>query len=317
VAQFVATVMRQFIEPDATILEPSAGGGAILDQFPGAVGLDLHPTRDDIIQADFLTDDVATVTGLTVDHSKLVIVGNPPYGAESSIAIAFLNKSLSLADTVGFILPMSFGYYEVQQFIDPRARLIVDIELPRASYTLAGVGYPVFARFQIWTTKPATDIYVYQGTVDKIGIGKRTRMDRAKIECRVADDLRSRNPDVLECDDLKVVRRRGDKAPAFSLAVPVPRSSKYESNITTDPAKIVPRYEYWFVVAKAVADVGKLVARLAKIPFLKFASRHCHRGQRFVMFDAIKEYLRLKAAEPAPVAVGVNDNEVQQMEKAA
>lgn len=309
VAEFIGNVMRTFAPADAVIVEPSAGGGAILDQFPGAVGIDIHPTRDDIVKANFLNDDVATVAGLTTEQqSRLCIVGNPPYGEKSSMAVAFLNKALSMADTVGFILPISFGYHEVQQYVTPSARLIVDIVLPRASFTLAGKGYGVWSRFQIWTTKPAVaGAYVYQGKVEWIGRGGQARVGRAKIKCGLADDLRSRSPEILECDDFKVLRRRGDEAPAFAFAIPVPRSSKYESNITTDPAKIVSRYEYWFVVAKTAVDLGKMVARLLKIPFLKLALRHCHRGQRFVMFDAIKEYRLIKAAESS-LDVAVNDD---------
>lgn len=41
VAEFVANVVRTFAPKNAVYLEPSAGGGAILDQFPGAIGLDL------------------------------------------------------------------------------------------------------------------------------------------------------------------------------------------------------------------------------------------------------------------------------------
>jgi predicted RNA methylase len=309
VAKFVANALRTFATKDAFYLEPTAGGGAILDQFPGAIGLDLCPTRDDIIQADFLTADVAKVAGLTADQRKrLVIVGNPPFGKGARQAVAFLNRSLELASTVGFILPICMGYHALQREVTRGARLVVDVILPKAGYTLAGKAANVAARFQVWTTDPTVSPgYVYEGRWSKVG-------HKPRIIARPVADLR-RQADALESEDLRLVRWRAGKiAPRFAVAFPFTKVRDYAAQMVTRAADLIAGRDYWLIMAKAGA--GAVIERLKRVDLKAIANLHHHRGQRFVGVDIVQAIGRI-ASNDVGTFVPANQNEFYQLEKAA
>ncbi|MDE0604598.1 MAG: hypothetical protein OXI18_09360 [bacterium] len=85
-------------------IEPSAGTGAFYDLLPEArrIGVDLIPYRLDYDIADFLSW-APPQNGL-----QYAVVGNPPFGHRSWLALAFVNRAATFADYVGMILPMSF-----------------------------------------------------------------------------------------------------------------------------------------------------------------------------------------------------------------
>ena len=43
-----------------------------------------------------------------LNSRKIHVIGNPPFGRQSSLAIKFIKKSCSFSDTISFILPKSF-----------------------------------------------------------------------------------------------------------------------------------------------------------------------------------------------------------------
>ena len=65
------------------IIEPSAGSGKILDFLPEdkRIGLDLDPKRDDIIKGDFFD--------YIFPKGKNLVIGNPPFGRNSKLALQF------------------------------------------------------------------------------------------------------------------------------------------------------------------------------------------------------------------------------------
>jgi len=77
------------------------------------------------------------------------IIGNPPFGNRSRDAIAFLKKALSLSNNVGFLLPISFRKWSVQQHIDKKARLVLDVDLPIDAFKIKGLR----TCFQVWSTQ--------------------------------------------------------------------------------------------------------------------------------------------------------------------
>lgn len=91
--------------PEAySFIEPSAGTGAFYGLLPEArrVGVDLIPYRPEYEVADFLSWSPQR------SGTKWAVVGNPPFGHRSWLALAFVNHAATFADYLGMILPMSF-----------------------------------------------------------------------------------------------------------------------------------------------------------------------------------------------------------------
>lgn len=132
-------------------LEPSAGLGAFLDALDQCgyswVAGDLDPHHDGVVQQDFLGD---YDWGLSRDD---IVIGNPPFGKRSVLAVNFINKGLELADTVAFILPIQFNKYLTQKRINKDARLVYSDILNPESFTFNGKPYKVRSVFQVWTLR--------------------------------------------------------------------------------------------------------------------------------------------------------------------
>jgi hypothetical protein len=66
---------------------------------------DLEPDNEEIIKQDYLLYDYDNIKKI---YSKIHIIGNPPFGRQSSLAIKFIKKSCEFCDTISFILPLNF-----------------------------------------------------------------------------------------------------------------------------------------------------------------------------------------------------------------
>ena len=75
-------------------IEPSAGNGAfnngIKSLFKNYKFYDLEPENSEIIKQDYLEYDHNTINKKKVN--KVHIIGNPPFGRQSSLAIKFIKK---------------------------------------------------------------------------------------------------------------------------------------------------------------------------------------------------------------------------------
>jgi hypothetical protein len=63
-----------------------------------------------------------------------VIVGNPPYGKNASLAVKFLNKSAELADYISFVLPRTFRKPSVLNRINEHLHLTEDEDTPNETF---------------------------------------------------------------------------------------------------------------------------------------------------------------------------------------
>lgn len=133
-------------------LEPSAGSGAFCEPLWASgrrvVAVDLAPEGPGIDRADFLAEDIS---GL-LPSGPGVVIGNPPYGKRSRLALEFVDRALSYAPVVGFILPIQFDKYLTQKNIRPDARLMLSERLPDDAFTDRGKVKRVRSVFQVWTT---------------------------------------------------------------------------------------------------------------------------------------------------------------------
>lgn len=102
VEQAVTTIGRDNI---TEVIEPSIGNGAfVTDILPIDLGIDLDPQLDTkpipILATDYLTAEIPYKRGR-------LIIGNPPYGRCLNLAQKFYDKSVEIADYIGFVLPIS------------------------------------------------------------------------------------------------------------------------------------------------------------------------------------------------------------------
>jgi len=106
-------------------LEPSAGTGSfykLLDKDK-RIGIDLEPKYKDIITMDYLKY-------IPEKNKKYLVIGNPPFGRISSLAIKFFNKSAEFADCIAFIIPRTFKRISVQNKLNLNFKLYYNKDLP-------------------------------------------------------------------------------------------------------------------------------------------------------------------------------------------
>lgn len=130
------------------IVEPSAGNGSFLNQIPSnkKIGIDISPEHPDIIKQDFFDYYPPP------EHKNILVIGNPPFGRISSLAIKFFNHSAKWANAIAFIIPRTFRKTSIQNRLDNRFHLVYDEELPNRPCCFSPA-MAVKCCFQIWEKK--------------------------------------------------------------------------------------------------------------------------------------------------------------------
>jgi len=131
------------------VIEPSAGNGSFSKNInhKNLISLDIDPEDDMIIKMDWFNFQYDK-------KGKVLVIGNPPFGNQGSLAIKFFKKCDELnVDTIAFILPKSFKKETLKNRIPKFYHLINEIDLDDNSYTLFDNDYLVPSIFQIWERK--------------------------------------------------------------------------------------------------------------------------------------------------------------------
>jgi predicted RNA methylase len=142
------------IKPDDLVIEPSAGNGSFIKGIKSITSnfkfYDLEPDNEEIIKQDYLLYDYGIIKKT---FNKIHIIGNPPFGRQSSLTIKFIKKSCEFCDSVSFILPKSFKKDSLKKTFPLKFHLIFEIELPDKSFLVDGIEHNVPCIFQIWQKK--------------------------------------------------------------------------------------------------------------------------------------------------------------------
>ena len=129
-------------------VEPAAGHGAFVHPLRQAgkpvIALDLFPQGEDIRQGDFLRDNLWPADG------KIAVVGNPPFGKNSSLAVKFFNRAAERADLIAFILPRTFRKHSIHRRLNPYFVLQVDEDVPDYAFVKDSKPYDVPCAWQVW-----------------------------------------------------------------------------------------------------------------------------------------------------------------------
>lgn len=141
------------INDDDLIIEPSAGNGSFIESIKSLTDnylfYDLHPENEEIIEQDYLKLDITNF----IQFNQVHIIGNPPFGRQSSLALKFIKKSTTFCDTISFILPKSFKKDSLKKRFPLDFHLVHEEDLPSSAFLVNGEEYDVPCVFQIWQKK--------------------------------------------------------------------------------------------------------------------------------------------------------------------
>lgn len=130
------------------IVEPSAGMGSFYRLFPfGSLGYDVDPKYPGILKADFLTVQIKT-------DRKIAVIGNPPFGRNSNMAIDFFNHAARQAHVIAMILPRTFRKPWAENQLDRAFHLLREETVPDNAFLFRGKPFNVPTVFQIWERRP-------------------------------------------------------------------------------------------------------------------------------------------------------------------
>jgi predicted RNA methylase len=133
------------------VIDPCCGDGSFYSNINFTkIGIDISPDIEGVIKHDFLTWDF---TNLRFKSNEIVVISNPPFGKQGSLALKFIKRCSLFSDTIAFILPLSFAKVSMKNKIPEYFHLEYEEILPDNSFLLDGVDYDVKCVFQIWKKK--------------------------------------------------------------------------------------------------------------------------------------------------------------------
>jgi len=136
------------IAKDNLVIEPSAGNGSFIEEIKKLsdhwLFFDIEPENSQITKQDFLELDC------NMKYENIHIIGNPPFGHNSSLAIKFIKKSCSFAKSISFILPKSFKKDSMKKYFTRNFHLVCETDLPENSFFVNNIECDVPCVFQIW-----------------------------------------------------------------------------------------------------------------------------------------------------------------------
>ena len=146
VAEYYSNIIKECYGGDSLFFEPSAGKGAFSFCFDNITSIDIDPKFDGCVKGDFLN--------YTPDLRNKIVVGNPPFGFCSNLALKFMNHSMNLgAEAVCFILPKTFKKPLFHNKINLNYSCVLQQDVQEKAFLLEETEYNVPCVFQIWEKK--------------------------------------------------------------------------------------------------------------------------------------------------------------------
>lgn len=133
------------------IIEPSAGSGNWLKYLDKYDAYDIEPLNENIKKADFLKIDYQKYL-----NKKVLVIGNPPFGKNASLAVKFFNYSSLFSNTICFIVPRTFRKESIKSRLNENFHLINEFIIPDFSYyepCAIHKSISISTTFQIWQKK--------------------------------------------------------------------------------------------------------------------------------------------------------------------
>lgn len=130
-------------------LEPACGTGSFSKQLENCVSVDIQPRMKGAKKADFFKLEKKNLFP-KIKTSKICVIGNPPFGKNSSLAVRFFNHATSFGDVIAFIVPKTFKKASLQRKLNKNFWLLAEMEIPKNSFTLGDELHDTPSVFQIW-----------------------------------------------------------------------------------------------------------------------------------------------------------------------
>jgi len=142
------------------ILEPSAGSGSFSNKIKNCMAIDIEPEHINVKKQDFLKLDLSQFN----DKKNILVIGNPPFGRQSTMAKKFIKRSCIFANVIAFILPKSFKKPSMKKAFNCYFHLVFEFDLPNSSFTVNDESHNVPCIFQIWEKKDVKrpDVIIYK-----------------------------------------------------------------------------------------------------------------------------------------------------------
>ena len=130
---------------DDIIIEPAAGSGAFIPGIKAlcnnTVLIDVDPKHSSVDEADFLKFNIDLSK-----FKKVHVLGNPPF----SLIKKFIEKASGIADTIGFILPLSFRKDSRKKLFPLNYHCIHETILLNNKFIFQGILKKIPTVFQVW-----------------------------------------------------------------------------------------------------------------------------------------------------------------------
>jgi len=145
IADYYSSIVYLKYGNTVAYIEPTAGNGAFMNVIPNIKGYDLYPEKTGITQLDVF-DNTFT--------PNQVIIGNPPFGMNASLAQSIFNHIASFkAKAICFIVPKTFKKTSMHNKLNKHYHIVFEQDLIKDAFTVEGKNYNVPCVFQIWEYK--------------------------------------------------------------------------------------------------------------------------------------------------------------------
>lgn len=140
------------------IVEPSMGEGFIYDYLPEdkRIGLDIEKNHPDCQEGDFFDwnpekSGIESNPLLPDENDRILMIGNPPFGRASTLAIQFFSHAAQFSDVIAFIIPRVWLKYSVQNRLPSDFGLYWQAILPDKAFLFRGKKHEVKCVAQCWS----------------------------------------------------------------------------------------------------------------------------------------------------------------------
>jgi len=156
VADLCIEKIREYLSPNKEdiLIEPSAGNGSFIKGMKEISSrcefYDIEPENNEIVKQDYMELNIERLLNET---NLIHVIGNPPFGRQSSMAIKFIKHSSKFANSISFILPKSFKKDSMQKHFPLDFHLIFEQDIEENGFLVDDNVYDVPCVFQIWQRK--------------------------------------------------------------------------------------------------------------------------------------------------------------------